>query len=335
MKISPGKIVKKISKIAIAIIILIFGYFYLGSVAKPAKMEWGVTFSAPYAEGLGLSWKETYLAILDDLQVDNIRLIAYWNRIEKEQGKYDFSELDFQINEAGKRKVKILLALGRRLPRWPECHVPSWAEQLPESTKQEKILKEISAIVTRYKNNPNVVMWQMGNEFFLRRFGDCPGADPEFFDMELATLRKLDSRPIVATDSGELGGWFGSISRGDVFGTTMYRKVYNKYVGYATYPLSPIYYQRRFWLMKFFGRANKIINVELQAEPWSVGNDLKGDSVETWSKTLSPEQFQKNIDYAVASGISPTYLWGAEWWYYAYKVRGERQIWQIAKKLWP
>src|SRR3989338_5721806 len=49
---------------------------------KAEKIIWGVTFSKPYAQGLGLDWKETYLAILDELNVKNLRIPAYWNELE-------------------------------------------------------------------------------------------------------------------------------------------------------------------------------------------------------------------------------------------------------------
>ena len=74
-----------------------------------SKIAWGVTFSQPYTQNeLGLNWQETYLAILDDLKVDHIRLSAYWNTIEKKQSEYDFADLDWQVNEASKRDVKII-----------------------------------------------------------------------------------------------------------------------------------------------------------------------------------------------------------------------------------
>ncbi len=326
-------LIKKILKVFGLIVLVIVAYFYLGFSAKPEGMQWGVTFSKNYAESLGLDWQETYLAILDDLSVDNLRLAAYWNQIEPESGNFDFSVIDFQVQEAAKRDVDVLLAVGRRLPRWPECHVPEWAKELEADQQQGALLHYVEAVIKRYKDYPNIVMWQVENEFFLRNFGDCPKADSKLLDAELALVRSLDDRPIVVTDSGELGGWVGSMRRGDIFGTTMYRTVYNDMIGYATYPLRPIYYKRRFLLYKPFFRTKEIINVELQAEPWA-RTSLTQDSLQTQYISLNPESFRKNISYAMASGISPAYLWGAEWWYYMKVKQGVNEFWDIAKELW-
>lgn len=311
----------KALKIAGIGLVLTFAYFYIGLSSKPQEMEWGITFSKNYAESLGLDWIETYLALLDDLKVDNLRLSVYWNQIEKQDDVYDFSWLDWQIEEASKRNAKILLAVGRRLPRWPECHVPEWAQNSESRIQNTELLEYTEVVINRYKDNPNIWAWQVENEFFLRGFGECLKADKKLFDSELKLVRSLDSRPIVLTDSGELGGWIGSMRRGDIFGTTMYRIVYNPMWGEIEYPLSPIFYKRKFLLLKPFGRAKDIINVELQAEPWL---PLK----------FSAAQFEKNIQYARDSGIGPAYLWGGEWWYYMKENQGKDELWNIARSLW-
>lgn len=334
MKIGQLKI-RKYELLVLGLFLAAYGYFNLGSQrAAPQEMEWGITFSKAYAESLGIPWRETYLAILDDLKARYLRLPVYWNEIEANPGEYNFADMDYLVAEAEKRGAKIILVVGRRLPHWPECHEPEWLASEEWKMKSEKLLKYVEAVVRRYQTTAAVEYWQVENEFFLRRFGHCPVAYPELLDEEIALVRSLDKRPIILTDSGELGGWWGSIRRADIFGTTMYRTVYNNKLGYATYPLKPVYYQRRFWLYKPFGSAKEIINVELQAEPWSITNTVSRDSTEEWNKSLSPAKFAENLKYAEASGIKRAYLWGAEWWYYAKEVRKEGEIWQVAKTLW-
>lgn len=327
------RIIKRIIFAVIAILAAAVAYISVGSVSKPEVMEWGVTFSKKAAEGYGFPWKEVYLAVLDDLGVDNIRLPAYWDELQPDPDRLDFSALDFQIEEASKRNVKILLAVGRRMPRWPECHIPGWARELSEPDQQQALLDFLPLVIDRYKNNAQITMWQVENEFFLRNFGECPIADASLLDRELALVRSLDTRPIVVTDSGELGGWWGSLRRGDVFGTTMYRIIYNPTFGYVKYPFRPVYYLRRFLLYKPFVRAKKIINVELQAEPWAK-TTLTNDPLDVQYESLSPDQFRRNIQYAIDSGISPSYLWGAEWWYYLKQTKGIDELWTTAKDLW-
>src|SRR3990167_1992502 len=116
----------------------IFLFFFDYGNGKP--VTWGVTFSDKYARDLELDWHKTYLAMLDDLRVTNVRLIAYWDEIEKAPDVFTYDDLDWQVAEANKRGVKIILVVGRRTPRWPECHDPSWLKPLAPLAVQEQQL---------------------------------------------------------------------------------------------------------------------------------------------------------------------------------------------------
>lgn len=307
-------------------------YFYWGSAAPAEDITWGVSFSKFKADDFELDWKEVYLAILDDLKVKHIRLAAYWPMIEKTPGKYTFQDLDWQINEASKRNVKILLAIGRRLPGWPECHIPDWAKNLPEKKQQEKVLRLIEKIVNRYKDNINIWAWQIENEPFFKHFGICPKPDEKFLDSEISLVRFLDNRPIILNESGEWGSWIKLGKKSDILGISMYRIVWNKFFGYIFYPLRPIFYHRKAELVKLLIGEKEIIITELQAEPWGP-EATKELSLSEQFKTLSPESFVENINYARQSGFSKFYLWGVEWWYWL-KVKYEKaKIWEEAKRL--
>ena len=78
----------------------------------------------------GLDWKETYLALLDDLKVKNLKIAAHWDLIEPQDGVYDFADLDWQLEQARLHNAKVMLAIGMKTPRWPECHVPEWAKNI-------------------------------------------------------------------------------------------------------------------------------------------------------------------------------------------------------------
>src|SRR3989344_8838150 len=112
------------------VVSLAAGYLALTLRPIPANATYGVTFSTLQAEQLGLDWQSVYIAMLDDLKVRDIRIPAYWQRVEPKKDTYDWSELDFQITEARARDAHVILAVGRRLPRWPECHIPDWAQKL-------------------------------------------------------------------------------------------------------------------------------------------------------------------------------------------------------------
>ncbi|HEY0087503.1 MAG TPA: hypothetical protein VGB37_01595, partial [Candidatus Lokiarchaeia archaeon] len=89
-----------------ALILLIVGFFFVGKPPQAKEITWGVNFSQKHTTNLGLDWKETYLALLDDLKVKNIKLITHWDLIGLEKGEYEFDDLDWQIQEAEKRGVK-------------------------------------------------------------------------------------------------------------------------------------------------------------------------------------------------------------------------------------
>src|SRR3989344_1658627 len=103
----------------LAVFLIALGAGWLMDLSR-ADHRMGLTFSDFYAEReLGLDWRETYRAILDELQPDLLRLVAYWNRIETEPATFDFSALDHQISEAERRSIPVILAVGFRTPRWP------------------------------------------------------------------------------------------------------------------------------------------------------------------------------------------------------------------------
>jgi hypothetical protein len=300
-------------------------------------MRWGVTFSAPYArDELHLDWRETYLAILDDLQVRELRLSAYWNEIEKTPGVYQFADLDWQITEAATRGASITLAVGRRLPRWPECHAPQWVDSLDQSEQRAAQLDYVRLVVERYQANPAITRWQIENEPYLDTFGMCPPLDRELFMEEIALVRELSDKPILITDSGELSTWLPAArSGGDTLGTTMYRVVHNEQVGYFSWPLPPAFYALKARAVKRFSGIPNVIIAELQAEPWPSHNQTLRDLPLTETdKSFSVDQFQDNLHYAERTGLSETYLWGAEWWYSMQKQEKSPRFWELAKTLW-
>lgn len=296
---------------------------------KPAV---GVTFSQPHARWLGLDWRAVYLDILDNLRVRNLRLIAAWNQIEKAPGRYDFSDLDWQVSEARKRDAKILLVVGRRAPRWPECHIPDWAKNLSEQEQQEKALQFLEAVAAHYKEEQSIFMWQLDNEPFVEWFGECPLPDPKFIAREIKLVKMLDSRPVLITDSGELSWWTQAARAGDYFGTTMYRTVWGPMFGYLNYDylLPPAFYTLR---ARFNGLPpERVIISELQAEAWLPRGD-QNISLQEQRKSMSAKKLRANLDFARRTGFSTAYLWGAEYWYWL-KERGDDSLLQAGKEIW-
>lgn len=325
-------------KILLIILILLAGIFLLGVylVRQPEgvthQISWGVAFSKPFAQDLGLDWRKTYLALLDDLGTKKLRLPLYWQDIEPRPSQYLFNDYDWLIEEAQKRKVQLILVIGRRLPRWPECHLPDWALYLNEKSQQTRILDLLREIVERYKDKSNILAWQIENEPFLK-FGECPPLDVRFLESEIALVRLLDPlRPIIVTDSGELSLWLPAVRRADIFGTTMYRVVWNKLTGQFKYPLPPKFFWLKANLVHLFYPGKKIIVSELQGEPW--GPKLICETnLEEHFKSMNFEQFCDNIEYAKQVGFPEVYLWGAEWWYWLKEKHNIPEFWDYVQEL--
>lgn len=324
----------KMILLGILIIFLLFvGYFFIGTAPSAKEITFGVNFSQKHSQNLNLDWKENYLALLDDLEIKDIRLTTHWDLLESEKDDFYFDDLDWQIEEAEKRNVKIILVIGMKTGRWPECHLPEWVKNLDKNQQQERILNLIEKIVSRYQEKSSIIVWNVENEP-LFPFGECPFVDKNFLKKEIAKTHSLDlqKRPILISDSGEGSLWIESAKLGDIVGVTMYKKVWFREVGiYVSYPFPPVFYWRKAQLIKKIFKKD-VISIELQAEPWCK-NLLYNCSLEEQEITMNLKQFKYNIEFAKRTGINKFYLWGSEWWFWLKENQQKPEIWEEAKKL--
>ncbi len=328
--------IKKIGKIAAIAIIAFTIILWLSwriDLSGPEPV-WGLTFSDIYTQELGLEPRTVYTAIMDELRPARVRLVAYWNRIEPAPGTRAWSDLDWQVQEAAKRNVPVTLAIGYRTPRWPECHIPDWAGKLETPSFEAALMDYLKAAVERYRDNPAIAIWQVENEPFLGVFGRCPDPDSGLLKREIAFVRSLDaSRPIMVTDSGELGYWPRGAGLSEIFGTTLYRYIWNKRFGSFTHIFPPAWYGLRNFLTTKISGTKQFVIAELQTEPWAIGEKpLIAVDFDLQVRDFNPEAFQSIIGFTRRTGISESYLWGAEWWYWR-KENGDGRFWEIGKEL--
>ena len=319
------------------ILVIIFAILFVFSFAKiPSKITYGVSFSKLHADELGLKWKDVFIASLDDLKIKNFRLSAHWSQTEPKKDVYDFSALDFQMNEARARDVNVILAVGRRLPGWPECHEPSWVSNLSKEQKQIELLEYIEVVVKRYKDYPNLAFWQVENEPFLVHYatGQCGDFfDKDFFDKEIALVRSLDpDTKIFITDSGELSLWYQSYNRADTFGTSVYLYVWNHTLGPIRYPIVPAFFRIKHNIIKLFFPNKPAILSELSTEPWLL-EAISETPIEIQLSRMDLNKFNNMIEFASQTGFDTQYLWGMEWWYYM-KEKNHPEFWNRAKELY-
>lgn len=303
---------------------VIYGFLSIQKSTVASTM-FGVSFSPEYARYLGLNSEEVYRTILDEWKFRQIRLAAQWDVVEKKSGQFDWQELDWLMDEANKRSAKIILAVGQKTPRWPECHAPTWASLLSPNNYQVALSEYITQVIKRYKNHPALEIWQIENEPFLPFGVSCPNFSSLLLSAEVALVKDIDPRhPTLVSDSGELSTWRKTARAADLFGTTMYRVVWNKYLGYWSYNWVPAAFYRI--KLRLTGRSpDSAYIIELQGEPWIPNRHLAEVSLAEQYKSMNIEQLRKNIAYAFKVGMPRAYLWGAEWWFWL-KEQNIREI---------
>lgn len=325
-------------KVAIALLVLVLvtagGFFLLAQKPIPETITYGMSFNTPYARELGLDWQETYDAILDELGVRHLRLAAHWPMVEPVRDTYNFAELDYQIARAEEVGADVILAVGRRLPRWPECHVPVWAQNLSRSEQHVEILEYMRVVIERYRDRPNIIMWQIENEPYLSVFAyqHCGDLDETFLEAELALARELDpTRPLLVTDSGNLGRWTRPYRHGDVFGTSVYVHFWNPELGQFRTVLPPWFYRVKENVVKLMYGEKPTYLIELSAEPWLL-EPITEVEIETQYSRMDVDKFNDILEYAEHTRFDTQYLWGAEWWYWL-RERGHPEMWDRGQEL--
>lgn len=317
----------------ILVILFIYGTLWLFSF-KHYPVELGISFSPTYASYLNLDWREVYTAVLTDLKPEKIRLAASWTDIEQTPGRYTFDQTDYMLTQAEQHGSKVLLVVGQKVPRWPECYIPTWAKKLSREERIEKLLDYVEVTVNRYKNHPAVELWQVENEPYISfPFGDCTYFESDAVSREVELVRSLDpNKKIVITDSGELSLWQKTARSGDILGTTLYRKVGSPFGFLWSYDWLPgAFYKFRAWI--WGKKPSTFFVAELQAEPWFIEGGPHTTDVNMQREIFSIQDFRNNINFTKKVGASRAYLWGVEWWYWMKKKQGVNEYWETAEEL--
>lgn len=298
-------------------------------------LQLGATFIPDYAKSLGLDPKETMDAVIRDLGVKRLRLVSYWENGEATPDVYDFSYLDWQFKKAEAAGVKVSLAIGLRQPRWPECHMPKWAAELPKDEWEPKLKNYIYAVVKRYKNSPALAEYQLENEYFLKVFGICPDHSRERLVDEYNLVKGVDpDHPLVVSRSNNALGWPIGQPQAERSAVSVYKRVWDKTVTkrYFEYPLPAWYYGFLAGWYELAGGTQTFIH-ELQAEAWLPDNyEIRTAPISELYKSLNPERLHSRFEYGRATGIRTIDLWGVEWWYAMKVNRNAPELWNVARE---
>lgn len=290
----------------------------------------GMTFSRPYAEELGLDPEEMLDAMLDDLGVRHFRIPAYWSLLQPTSTAWEWDWLDQELNAIAERDGQVVLAIGQKLPRWPECWIPDWARALQQDAREVAAITYTETVVRRYQSHPAIAGYQIENEHGFP-FGHCPPIRKAFLTEEIDAVRAIDPEtPIATTDSGELSLW--TLGRHvDRLGVSVYRVVWSP-VGIFHYFFVPpqLYARKGQLLQKLFHHAPVYIS-EFQMEPWTRRSSLTVTPIPEQMRTFSPKQMEKNLRFAERMDIMEIYFWGGEWWYWMKTKQDDSRFWEIGK----
>ncbi len=294
---------------------------------KP-QIEYGVCPSVIACRNYKVDIQDVILASLNDLGVKRFRLMSYWNEIEKSPGEYSFNALDDQIKMISAAGGTITLCLGQRQPRWPECHIPQWATEVPKAKRDAALLRFIEIIVQRYKDNDAIVSYQLENEALNHGIGLCKDYDRKRLRTEFNLVKSLDgSRPVIMSTSNS---WGLPIRRPipDVIGFSYYLYQWEE-GGPSAKPVPWVLHWVRRWVAKWLLGKPSFCH-ELQTEPWGPkGNELLDEQMQ--QDLMSKDMLNKHFDYAEKTGVSTIDLWGVEWWYWRKTKHKDSMAWETVK----
>ena len=331
--------IKRVLKILLAMLLVLLISamlldWYYKQQNNDQPRELGVSFSIKASQGFGLNWQENYLALLEDLGFRDLRLMSYWDLIEKSPGEYDFADLDWQFEQAERFGAKIDLAIGLRQPRWPECHQPDWVSGLDYGQRDQKLNQFISEVVERYRTSTALSAYQLENEYSNKHFGDCDyDRSNSRLQAEYDLVRSIDPDHPVRINVSNQSGIPLRKPLGDQIGFSIYFQAHFDLFGRDNswrFILPSYWHTVRAGLVKLLDKRDVFVH-EFQLEPWG-DKPIAEMSIEEQLGYIDSEEVEGRLRYLEKTGIREYYLWGGEWWYYL-KTRGEYSIWEAVSNI--
>jgi hypothetical protein len=319
-------------------------------VMRPAYL--GTTFSQLQCRYMGLDYREAFRHICS-LGFDRIRLCSYWNEIEAVENQFDFTTLDWLLDESQRQGVEVVLTVGMKAPRWPEFHFPEWLAARYDTSGNSKpidrnpaiadlTLNFIEKVVAHTRHAPNLKYWQVENEPFTHlditagRF-----LSYEFVrrEIELVRSRAFAAQKILLTNSVTLPAaqfaaddraFRESLSLADGVGINVYSKVPVGNSSFYLQPFAPYWKKLKAWQKALIKNGKEDWIAEAQAEPWEPNELVAMNKAEYPSS--SPKQTEILVTSLTDYGYSTVMLWGCEYWYWQ-KQTGRDAWWSSIQQL--
>jgi len=305
-------------------------------------MKIGTTFSYRECQILGIDPGETLRAIIK-LGLNPIRIGTYWDDLEPQKGKYDFSPLDWQIEMLARARIDIVLEVGMKAPRWPEYYFPSWFEvrNVNDESIRPPLFLFIEKVVKKYADHSFVKWINVENEPLNDSGPQGQRIDLSILEKEVSLVRSLVEKPIILNSWLEMHPlkrfWRrlekreravkNCLNLGDILGISTYLR----------FP-GQLKVKDKHWqfLKKILEEGEKkgkeVWVTEMQAEPWEKSDDLKKFSDPDGNSSCHPNDIILYFKKLEALGFKTILFWGAEFWYRCLKENNEGW-WQVVREL--
>ena len=174
-----------------------------------------VGFSYVYAAQQPDQARARLRVLLTTLRPDVVRLPVYWNEVQPEPGRFDFSTVDALLQEVADhnasvvhgRRAQVVLVVGVRNLAYPEVWVPGWLHaetsgHLSRVITSAAYLAYLRAVVSRLAHRRFLLAWQVENEPFddVTAASDDVSLTAADVEAESREVRRLDpGHPIVVT----------------------------------------------------------------------------------------------------------------------------------------
>jgi Beta-galactosidase len=328
----------------------------VGAVATPQIVSpyyLGTTFSPLQCYYMDLDFRAAFRQIAT-LGLDRIRLGAYWNVIEQRPGEFDFSELDWLLEQCAQNRIEVALAVGMKVPRWPEFHFPQWVIDRAETGAGEPALdvrspdvaelalRFLDRVVEHCRSAPALKYWQIENEPFTRlEIAGGRWLSPAFVQREIALVRsaKLPHQKILLTNAIHLPtpklaedepAFQDSLRLADAVGMNVYTKVPTGAPGQYLEPTPQFWQTLQDWQTTLTQNDREAWIAEAQAEPWEPQQLVAMQKLNYPS--ASPLRMRQLVQQLRAMGYGTIMLWGSEYWYWQ-KQRQQHLWWWEVKRL--
>ena len=144
-----------------------------------------------YPEHWPRAYWENHAQLMQEAHINVVRLAEFaWVKMEPQNGEYDFSWLDDAIDVLSKYQIKVVLGTPTATPpkwlmdKFPDIYTVdaygirrgfgSRRHYCYNSTSFQQVTKKIVAkMAIHYKDHPNVVAWQIDNEFGCHNDTQC------------------------------------------------------------------------------------------------------------------------------------------------------------------